>query len=107
MDDEFLHESKEEDQFIKEFDDSLSLGNQSLELVSDNLLEGNNILISRFLFFFISQIFLTDTEMATPNSITTEVKKPRTIRVVGECASSESSTTPSATPSPCGSRTNR
>ena len=51
--------------------------------------------------------YLTDTEMATPNSITTEVKKPRTIRVVGECASSESSTTPSATPSPCGSRTNR
>ena len=85
MDDEFLHESKEEDQFVKEFDDSLSLGNQSLELVSDNLLE--------------------DTDMATPNS--TEVKKPRTIRVVGESASSESSTTPSATPSPCGSRTNR
>ena len=53
MDDEFLHESKEEDQFIKEFDDSLSLGNQSLELVSDNLLEGNNnILISKFFLGF-------------------------------------------------------
>ena len=72
MDDEFLHESKEEDQFIKEFDDSLSLGNQSLELVSDNLLEGNNILISRF-------FFLEEEEQMVGGPLPTRRSQPPTL----------------------------
>ena len=84
LEDEFLPEAKEEDPLIEAFDDSLSIEKQSIELVSDNLLE--------------------DGDLDTPNS--SEVKKTRTIRVLGESASSGSST-PSATPSPCNSRTNR
>ena len=87
LEDEFLPEVKDGgDPLIQEFDDSLSLDKQSIEIVSDNLLEDADL-------------------DAVANC--KEGKRPtRTIRVLGESASSGSST-PSATPSPCGSRTNR
>ena len=93
LDDEFISEIIEEeaDPLIEEFDDSLSIDKQSIDLqVSDSLLEDDAI---------------ADLEAKSDPANVSPSKKNRTIRVLGESASSGSST-PSATPSPGGSRTN-
>ena len=93
LDDEFISEiiDEEADPLIEEFDDSLSIDKQSIDLqVSDSLLEDDAI---------------ADLEAKSDPGTVSPSKKNRTIRVLGESASSGSST-PSATPSPGGSRTN-